>query len=318
MKSTVILGKKNIFTFWNDPIEHAPLVVKMAMFSWSKIAGAEGFTLHLINESNVGLYEDLLPQEESRILRDFRKRFKPLEPHWSWTHYTDCLRLALIDEFGGVWADGTVLATKPLRLWLPRFDGLLLPRGGRLAHEMNSWFIVCMGKDELLTSWKRFFLRYCNNPKLRSQILSSTSKFSVDFWLKRLGNLHPFMTRIWFHPIVEKGWKIAPYFAIYYSFSLVLSKGPFRPLHECHLPLDIEAWLIFNKAGWLAPTPLILENRILNLPIIKLCYKEHRGVSDIASVPVGSMLDEIFSSVDTNWRSALPEFVLGQSDMARI
>ena len=62
---------------------------------------------------------------------------------------------------------------------------------------------------------------------------------------------------------------------------------------------------MFNRSDWLGPIPEKLENRILKLPIIKLCYKSNRGVTTIDSVPEGSMLDEIFSRIEPEWKSVM-------------
>ena len=52
--------------------------------------------------------------DSQSTLINFRLNFQDLEPHWSWVHYTDCLRLALLEKFGGIWADGTVCAMPEL------------------------------------------------------------------------------------------------------------------------------------------------------------------------------------------------------------
>jgi len=299
---------KNIFTFWDSQLDKSPLVVQMSAYSWEKVTDGTAWKVHYINETNVDAYEEQVSPENKAMLQEFRSRFKAHQPHWSWTHYTDCLRLALLSEFGGIWADGTVCTSVAPEKWIPHFDSLLLPRGGNLVHEMNSWFITSPSRDKLLQTWCREFLDYCKDGKLRSQILHSPNKLSADFWLKKFSRLHPGLNKFWFSPLVKSVFRIAPYFAIYYMFSKVRRYPELRvPIWQCHLPLDVEAWKIFNDADWLNESPKGLKKRLLTMPIIKLCYKSNRGVTDVDSIPEGCMLDDIFRQIDSDWRKVMRE-----------
>ena len=69
---------------------------------------------------------------------------------------------------------------------------------------------------------------YCKDLQLRSQILWNPKRFSIDFLLREATKFHPALTRIWFTKLVKSYFRVAPYFAIYYMFSLVLRESEYR------------------------------------------------------------------------------------------
>ena len=304
-----VLGKgMDVFSFWDKNMNESPLVVKMADHSWRKYVAATGSKYHKISEENIESYEALLDSDSQSTLINFRLNFQDLEPHWSWVHYTDCLRLALLEKFGGIWVDGTVCAMPELHKRLPSWKGLLLPSHvGSTNMEMESWFILCRTPDPMLQNWSHRFMDYCKDLQLRSQILGSPKRFSIDLLLREATKYHPALTKIWFSKMVKSYFRVAPYFAIYYMFSVVLRESELGRAYQYHLPFDSAGWTIFNRSEWLDPIPDNLENRILDLPFIKLCYKSNRGVTDVDSIPEGCMLDDIFSQIDADWRKVMRE-----------
>lgn len=82
------------------------------------------------------------------------------------TPYSDILRTELLLRFGGVWADATILCTRPLDDWLPQVmaqtDFFAFSRPGR-DREIASWFLaarpgstlVRMLSEEVGAFWKR-------------------------------------------------------------------------------------------------------------------------------------------------------------------
>ena len=229
--SIEILGEgKDVFSFWDKNINDSPLVVKMADYSWRKYASETGSKFHKITEQNMQAYEALLDDEAQRTLMKFRGNFQDYEPHWSWMRYSECLRLALLAKFGGIWADGTVCVMPGFRDWLPVYKGLLLPpHAGTSNMEMESWFILCRNADDsLLQEWNYEFLRYCADLGLRSQILGKPRWYTMDYFLRELTRFHPALTRIWFSKLVKSIFRIAPYFAMYYFFSMLIRKKKTR------------------------------------------------------------------------------------------
>lgn len=79
-----------------------------------------------------------------------------LPPHTRIQLVADALRLELLRQYGGVWADATCLCTRPLDDWLPsrvidtEFFAFSSPGPDR---PLSNWFLAALPRNRLISTW---------------------------------------------------------------------------------------------------------------------------------------------------------------------
>ena len=269
----------SVFTFWNGNIEDAPAVVKAAIESWRVGCSMAGFEHHIIQESNLEGWEDALGEDGNK-LRKFREHGRYLPDH-KWRKYTDVLRLLLLKHFNGIWVDSTVMLMKPLDEWVPEpchYGGLQLPKGaGSLA--MESWLILSLEPCAFVSDWADFFADYSirinrDAPQWRVR------RYSIPWWMHRLTLKVSGWSRYWFSEWFLRFYPRSPYYAIYYSFSLMWRRS--AHLHgmegfKVFLPYPLDAWSAFNtvqRPEWtLNDMDSAMLESLSSMPFLKLDWK---------------------------------------------
>lgn len=92
-------GERIIWQFWWQGKDHAPALVKKCMESVHR--HSKGWKIVVIDEQNISQYVDIPPY----IAEKHRQGVI------SHTHFSDYLRVRLLQQYGGVWMDATVLLT---------------------------------------------------------------------------------------------------------------------------------------------------------------------------------------------------------------
>jgi len=139
---------KIIFSFWH--CDDIPLSVKVAIHTWKK--HNPDYKICLVTLDTVDNYIDTndLPSN----LKNKAIQYK-----------TDCIRLLLLEKYGGIWIDSTILITKPLTEWQTNdFD-----IGGYEADffttkkdkpVFENWFIATSkSNSDIIKEWKNEFFR---------------------------------------------------------------------------------------------------------------------------------------------------------------
>ena len=195
-----------IWVCWLQGIEHAPHIVKKCVDSIKTHAVKQ--EVILITNENLGQYLQL----PEYILNKWKKGII------SNTHFSDIIRINLLDEYGGIWIDATVLLTGPLPAYI-RDAELFLFKSPELAKVVaSSWFIAAKAHNEIIFLLKQLFLEYW---KKENRLCS----YSV---------IHLFFTMIIrSSPERERQWKQIPY--IYAELSQMLQ-------HELFNPYDAQKW----------------------------------------------------------------------------
>lgn len=129
-----------IFVYWAQGFESAPPVVKACLEALR--AHNPGSRVHELTDANISAYVDV-PEDLVEALNGNR------------THFSDLLRLLLLEKFGGVWIDGTCLVTESLR---PRVDEALT-RGSVFAFNytgpyISSWLIAARPGSYAIHLWR--------------------------------------------------------------------------------------------------------------------------------------------------------------------
>jgi mannosyltransferase OCH1-like enzyme len=94
--------EKIIWTCWLQGIENAPVLVKKCIESMRQYAN--GYKVEVIDLNNVSQFVQLPDLVVSKYKAG-------IIPH---AHFSDMIRLALLEKYGGVWIDSTILMTDVL------------------------------------------------------------------------------------------------------------------------------------------------------------------------------------------------------------
>lgn len=135
---------KTIWIYWDKPLNQAPPVVQAAVASW--VRHNQGWEVRLLSDENV---EKLvaLPQAGG-----------PRKIQWK----ADLIRVALLRDHGGVWADASSFCQMPLDNWLPSLmqSGFFAFPDTYPGRRMQNWFLAAQPGNYLVTRWAERMERY--------------------------------------------------------------------------------------------------------------------------------------------------------------
>ncbi|WP_089138348.1 capsular polysaccharide synthesis protein [Vibrio rumoiensis] len=158
-KETISRDDKVIWMFWDSGLDTAPDVVKLSYQSWVKLNPDYKVTCLDVHSLKV------------LIGFDFFEIFKYSTVNLGAAGKSDLLRLYLLNQFGGVWADATTFCKKPLSMWLT------ISKTGFFCFREKT------ANDRQLVSW--FLASEKNHP-----IIKDLLEKSLDYLLKpRIHNL---------------------------------------------------------------------------------------------------------------------------------
>ncbi|HIK24888.1 MAG TPA: hypothetical protein IGP91_03430 [Thermosynechococcus sp. M46_R2017_013] len=130
---------------------------------------------------------------------------------------SDLIRLTLLMQQGGVWADATTFCITPLNEWLSSLINsgcFLFSRPGK-DRLIASWFIAAYPNHYLIHSWHDFLAHYW---------LDNTFE-PLNFWQQQLVNIlyifltfNCYVTQYWFSDVITKFLKVYPYYSLHYAF----------------------------------------------------------------------------------------------------
>lgn len=172
---------RTIHLYWDQGVDEAPELVRRCVVSWR--AQNPGWSISLWDRNRAS---------ELVIWSSLPAGLKV-------TPYSDVLRTEILKTHGGVWADATILCTRPLDSWL-------LP----IMCQTDFFAFSRPGPDREIASW---FLASRSD----SRIVRDLSKAVADFWA---GQEKPTRVYHWFQYIFEylertstvfrRAWRTAP------------------------------------------------------------------------------------------------------------
>lgn len=193
----------------------------------------------------------------------------------SLTTQSELVRLHLLSEYGGVWADATTFCMKPLDDWIDEctmsgFFAFYRPGQDRI---MSSWFMACEKECPIALKMKERYVSFFMKNNFN---IDGGFQQEIIEWLSEILNRSEKTTRYWFSPVVTKLLRVYPYFVFHYTFERLVSSDP-----ECqviwnstkkisaHEPHKIEI------LGFFSPVNEIIKNEIdeKRTPIYKLTWK---------------------------------------------
>lgn len=141
---------KNIYIYWHQGVDSAPELCKKCIQSW--------------RDNNPNWQVNVLDAEDAtELLSDIN-----VPKNLTLASYSDLLRLVLLQRYGGVWVDATVLCNRPLDDWLPvlmnqtDFFCFSHPSRDRL---IASWFLVAKKNSETIDIWANSACDYLSQLK---------------------------------------------------------------------------------------------------------------------------------------------------------
>lgn len=159
-QNSIILRKSDckaapIWVCWFDGVENAPPLVKRCIESIFE--HANGHPVHVITWENIFDYVDM-PQ----ILKD-----KVASKKIGLAHYSDILRVHLLEKYGGLWLDATIFCNRdlPEYYFTTEFFTCKSDCTTPGCISSNRWTTFCLGGSEgniLFKVLKDFYLSYWN------------------------------------------------------------------------------------------------------------------------------------------------------------
>ncbi|WP_433827106.1 capsular polysaccharide synthesis protein [Actinoplanes sp. CA-015351] len=129
-----------IFVYWAQGFESAPPVVRACLDALR--ANNPASRVHELTDANIAAYVDVPPDLLDAL--DGNR-----------THFSDLLRLLLLEKFGGIWVDGTCLVSEPLRPHITR----ALQQSSLFAFNytgpyISSWFLAARPGSYAVHLWR--------------------------------------------------------------------------------------------------------------------------------------------------------------------
>ncbi|WP_036484345.1 capsular polysaccharide synthesis protein [Myxosarcina sp. GI1] len=147
---------KTIWLLWLQGWDSAPWLVKQVAESW-KINNSD-WNIEYVTLENLQTYVD-----DIDYIYDKTKKIRP-------QHKADIIRLSLLKNYGGVWADATMLCMQPLGVWV---EEAVKPAGLWMYHGHGCgmsgkngpaiWFIVSEKDSLMINKWKNACDEYWKN-----------------------------------------------------------------------------------------------------------------------------------------------------------
>lgn len=160
---------KNIFLLWLQGWDKAPWLQNEVLTSW-KINNPL-WEIHLIDFENLKRYVN-----DIDYIYSSKKKISPQAK-------SDIIRLSLLKNHGGVWADSTLLCMQPLDHWYleaikPSGIWMYHGHGANLDSDLGpaSWFIISKRNSYLVSNWKK----ECDN------YWAKNNKANDYFWMDKL------------------------------------------------------------------------------------------------------------------------------------
>jgi hypothetical protein len=197
---------KIIWFMWLQGFDSAPMLVKKCFVSWG--THNPNWEIVFLDEGNIGTYLDFqaLPIRSKNISKQA---------------ISDLVRINLLAQYGGVWADATCFCHVSLDTWLNEytksgFFAFYRPWRDRL---LGSWFLASTKHCRLISKW-----RDESNEYWRNNNFSRNRNPLLNWVLTRILSRSTTTTRFWFSFVVRRILKAYPYHWFHYLFERVIQK----------------------------------------------------------------------------------------------
>lgn len=254
---------KILWIAWNQGEEEAPPLVQQCIKVWRLKNPTWDVRVVSKKEWNKWLYIE----ESDRLTKVLSKSSHQLQSDW--------LRLALLDEYGGVWADATTLCRRSLDQWLNNYsknDFFVFrnPGADRIA---SSWFIASPPGHPLTAKWKDTFTSFICQRRI---ILHSRLQAKLTAFIKQTTHEKSYAWKVWHNQMVSALCTEIPYFAVHYSLNKVVhNNSHFRDCLNYSAGAEAEHchWLQFASLNQASNRTRSIPTEVINAPMQKLNYR---------------------------------------------
>ncbi|MGV6819157.1 MAG: capsular polysaccharide synthesis protein [Parvularcula sp.] len=251
--------RKTVWIYWQQGWENAPDVALQCLKSWR---------FYNPDWEVVALDDASLPN-----YGDIEKTYGVVGSKMPRAAFSDLIRLFLLREYGGVWADATCLCVRPLEEWLDSALGserafvFSSPSADRL---ITDYFVAGEAGAKLIAKWDDAIQRLWRRHPDRAVASAGFTRR----WLKQ----KQFTEAVHLDPKYFEGPYRLPYFWMHYTYAyLVLTDTDFAKSAQALVEISAEPTLLFARRGYGAP---LTDNVILALkngaaPLYKLDWREN-------------------------------------------
>jgi len=265
---------KKIWFLWIQGFSQAPSLVIKCYESWKK--HNPDWEIIFLDKNNLKDYITISLSEE---------KFSLL----SLNHQSNLIRLELLAQYGGVWADATSLCRVPLDSWLENYteSGLFV-----FIYKTNgygwifNWFIAAEKFNPIIVKMNQELISFYRDNEFYHHGKIETKRVQfLELFLNRKFKT----TRFWSSWLVKKVFKVYPYFTFHFLFAkLINSDKELLRQYQKMKPY----YNIGDKGGsWLlSPLTAEIKDQIDSkiVPIYKLSWKSQ-------NCPPGSVLDYLLN-----------------------
>lgn len=131
---------KIIWIMWYQGFESAPLIIKKCLQTWQ--AHNPDWAIHTLTRATIDNYVDI-----DLIVPGYKDKKMPLEA------YSDIVRIALLNKYGGVWVDATLYCNQPLDSWIHPYitaSGFFAFSNPAPDRMLANWFLVAVPENEII------------------------------------------------------------------------------------------------------------------------------------------------------------------------
>lgn len=146
---------KTVWWCWLQGLSDAPTLSKVCLNSAKKYFSDYQFNIVTLNniDKYISIPNSIMQKYKAGIIKS--------------ATFSDILRLMLLDEYGGVWLDSTVLCTNDKIKNIVENNPFFAFKNGLLENnqdiKLSSWFLSCSSGNLLIHDTKRLMIHYWEN-----------------------------------------------------------------------------------------------------------------------------------------------------------
>ena len=144
---------RTVWILWHQGLDKAPLVVQKCVESWIKENPC--WDVVVLDAESLKKYvtPDLPPEKLATL--DLTKQ-------------SNLIRLQLLSDYGGVWADATLLCLRPLDEWIDEctasgFFAFAFPDGS--SRVLSTWFLASQRQCPIVVKWRQRYASFLPGPQ---------------------------------------------------------------------------------------------------------------------------------------------------------
>ena len=269
---------RKLFVYWDSGFADAPRIVRRCKTSWQ--VNNPGWEIMLLDDTNVHEYTGRI-EIPCRVFDAL-----PIQKK------ANMIRLKLLLDHGGVWADATLFCNQPLDSWIDEAT-----RGGAFMfdnpgpdREIANWFIAAKANNYLIHT---LYVAQCQYWTRNDFNHESFTMLKVKPLLSRILNRRKSLTRFWFTPLATRILRVYAYHIFHHHFYWLMCRDRrFAKVWHDRRPYPAREAALIQRLGMTQPLTEEARSAIDSSPspVFKLSYK-----FDQSAIREGSVLDYLFS-----------------------